>query len=189
MNRSRAAGRRRTERLTDHVREPGDVVHCGVELRHMFEGGHVVDLLVHPLEFQTRMSAPGQRDHRRVRQMRVPQAGREVHRTDHLGRAHARTARHSRVTVGHIGRRLLAMCVDPDDVRPPFHLHQREVEDGRDHEEVSDAVGGQHLRQHLGACPHAWRIRHNLAPLPAAVFIPQAERLSSPNFIHAFRGV
>jgi len=56
------------------------------------ERRHVVHLLVHLAEFCFRVAPAGECDHRRMREVRVAQAGGEVERADHLRHADARPA-------------------------------------------------------------------------------------------------
>ena len=152
----RAAGGRLAERARDEVREALDRPERGVELGVGGEGGQVVGGLVEIPVAEPRRAAAGHRDHRRARQVRVAEPGREVQRADLLGHAHPRPARHARVAVRHVRGRLLPVGVDDLDTGAPLQLRHAPPQHRGHHEHVRDAVGVQHLRQHPGAA----RARH-----------------------------
>jgi hypothetical protein len=149
MHRAGGAGHRHAECLPHHVGESLDGVDGGVPLRHRLERRHVVHFLVHLPELGARLASAGERDHRRVREVRVAQARGEVERADDLRHAHARPPRRARVAVGHVRGGLLAVRVDPPDARAPLHLGERAPQHRRHHEHVRHAVAGEHVGEHL----------------------------------------
>jgi hypothetical protein len=151
MHRARRTRRRNTEGLAEHVRRAGDVVDGGVELGHRLEGRDVVDLLIDLAELGLRIAAAGDGDDRRMRQIRVTQAGGEVERADHLRHADAGLAGSARITVGHVGGGFLAVAVDARDRRTPLHLGEGAAQHRRHHEDMADAVAGEHVGDHFRA--------------------------------------
>ncbi len=94
------------ERLPHHVGKARDVVDGGIELGHRLECRHVIDLLIDLAEFRLRLAPAGERDHRRMREPGIAQAGGEIERADHLRHADAGLAGSARIAVRHIGRGL-----------------------------------------------------------------------------------
>ena len=146
VNRSRRAGRRRPERVPQHVGQPGDVVYRAVELGDLVERGQVVCLLVDLPELRLGEPAAGERHHRRPGEERLAQASRQVEGADSLRAADARPAARARVTVGHVDGRLLTVRGDRGDLRvQALQLGEGPAHDGGHHEQVRDAVAVQHL--------------------------------------------
>src|SRR5881394_3407955 len=84
----------------------------------------------------------------------VAQAGSQVERADDLRHADTRLAARTRIAVGHIGGGLLAMAVDARDLRAPLHLGKAAAQHRRHHEDMRDAVAGEHVRKNLRAGRH-----------------------------------
>src|SRR5205807_1691060 len=120
-------------------------------LRHRLERRHVVDLLVDLAEFGFRISPSGKRNHRRMREIRIAQTGGQIERADDLRHAHAGLAARARIAVRHISGGLLAVAMDARDLRAALHLGEGAAENGGNHENMRDAVAGEHGRQEL--CP------------------------------------
>ena len=86
-----------------------------------------------------------------MRKIRVAQAGREIERADHLRHADAWLARRARIAVGHVGGRFLAVAMDARDLCSPLHFREGATENGRHHEDMRDAVAGQHVGKYFSA--------------------------------------
>jgi hypothetical protein len=84
-----------------------------------------------------------------MREVRVAQARGEVERTDHLRHADARPARSARVTIGHVGGGFFAVGVDALDLGPALHFCECPPQYGGNHENVRDAVAGEHVGEAL----------------------------------------
>jgi hypothetical protein len=151
MHRPGRARHRDAERLPQHVGKALHRADRGVELRNRRERRDVVDLLVDLAELGLRIAPAGERDHRRVREIRVAQPRREVERTDDLRHADPGPSRRARVAVGHVRRGLLAVRVDALDAGAPLHLGERPAQHRRHHEHVRDAVAGEHVGEHFGS--------------------------------------
>ena len=145
MHRPGRARGRHPERLPHHVGKARDVVDGGVELGHRLERRHVVDLLVDLAELGLRLAPAGHRDHRRMGEPGVAQAGREVERADHLRHADAGLAGRARIAVRHVGGGLLAVHVQALDVGAALHLDERAAQHGRHVKHVGDAVALEHV--------------------------------------------
>ena len=87
MHRPGRAGRRDAERLAHHVGKARHVVDGGVQLGHRLERRHVVDFLIDLAELGLRIATAGHGDDRRMREIRIAQAGSEIERADHLRHA------------------------------------------------------------------------------------------------------
>ena len=118
-----------------------------VPLRHRLEHAHDVDVLVRLLVELVEPRLTGDRDHRRVVEERVGDAGDEVRRA-RSERRHRdrRAAGQAAVDVGHERRALLVAGRDVTDRRLPAER----VEDvhrllARDREDVVAALGGEAL--------------------------------------------
>ena len=151
MHRARRAGGGDAERLAHHVGNARDLVDGGVELGHRLEGRHVVDFLIDLAELGLRIAPAGEGDHRRMRQISVAQAGGEIERADHLRHADAGLAGGARVAVGHVGGGFLAVAMHAGDLGAPLHLGEGAPQNRRHHEDVSDAIAGQHIGEDFGA--------------------------------------
>src|SRR5439155_1686380 len=77
------------------------------------------------------------------------------------------------VAVGHVGRGFLAVGVDALDLRAALHLGEGPAQYGRNHEDVGDAVAGEHVGEALGTgdfC-HGYLIARGLVGEPTAPVI------------------
>ena len=153
MHRTRPPGGRGAKRLPNHVRKAGDIIDRGVPLGHRLECRHVVDLLIDLPELGLRLAAAGERDHRRMGEPGVAQAGGEIERADHLRHADAGLAGGAGVAVGHIGRRRLAVHMQPLDLGARLHHREGLPQDRRDVKHMRHAVGLEHVG-------HAFRAEH-----------------------------
>ena len=151
VHRPGRAGGGDAERLPQHVGNARHLVDGGVELGHRLERRHVVDFLIDLAELGFRIAPAGERDHRRMRQISVAQAGGEIERADHLRHADARLAGGARIAVGHVGGGFLAVAVHARDLGAPLHLGEGAPHHRRHHEDVGDAVARQHVGEHFGA--------------------------------------
>ena len=86
-----------------------------------------------------------------MREVSVAQAGGDVERADHLRHADARLAACTRVAVGHVGGGFLAVTMHTRDLGAPFHLGKGTPHHRGHHEDVSDAITGEHLGEHFGS--------------------------------------
>ena len=151
MHRTGRAGRRDAERLPHHVGKARDIVDGGVHLGHRLERRHVVDFLIDLAELGLGVAAAGHGDDRRMREKGVAQAGGEIERADHLRHADAGLAGGARITVGHIGGGFLAVAMHARDLGAALHFGEGAPQHRRHHEDMGDAVAGQHVGQHFGA--------------------------------------
>ena len=148
---TRRAGGGDAERLPQHVGNARHLVDGGVELGHRLERRHVVDFLIDLAELGFRIAPAGHRDHRRMRQIGVAQAGGEIERADHLRHADAGLAGGARIAVGHIGGGFLAVTMHARDLGAPLHLGEGAPYHRRHHEDVRHAIARQHVGEHFGA--------------------------------------
>ena len=111
--------------------------------------------------------------HRRMREVRVAQAGGEIERADHLRHADAGLAGGARVAVGHVGGGFLAVAMHARDLGAPLHLGEGPPQHRRHHEHVGDAVARQHVGENFGA--------DALGVVPDAAHLPASP--SGTNFI------
>jgi hypothetical protein len=121
VQRDRAAARagRGPERLAHHLRDPLRLRHRPRLLRDRREQRLLVDLLERvPVDVRGRQRARD-RDHRRVRGVRLREAGHQVRRARPVlaGEHHARPARRPRVAVGHVRAGALVAHADEADPR------------------------------------------------------------------------
>jgi hypothetical protein len=151
MHGARHAGRRGAKGLPQHVGNARHVVDGDVHFCHRFERGDVVNLLIDLAKFCLRIAPAGHRDDRRMRQIGIAQAGREIESPDHLRHADAGLAARARIAIGHVSRRFFAMAMHARDLGPPLHFGKGSPQHGGHHEHVRDAVACQHLGKHLGA--------------------------------------
>ena len=140
------------ESLADHVRKARDVIHRSVELRHRLEGGNVVHFLINLSELGLGHAPAREGQDGGFRQIGIPQARREVQRTDDLRHADAGLLARAGVAVRHVGGGFLAVRLDAGDVRAFFHLGHRAPENGGNQKSVSHAITLEHLGHDLGAC-------------------------------------
>ncbi len=151
MHGARRAGSGDAERLPHHVGNARHLVDGGVELGHRLERRHVVDFLINLSELGFRVAPAGHRDHRRMRQVSIAQAGGEIERADHLRHADAGLAGRARIAVGHVGGGFLAVTMHARDLGAPLHLGEAPPQHRRHHEDVGHAVARQHVGEHFGA--------------------------------------
>src|SRR5689334_23837976 len=84
----------------------------------------------------------------------VAQAGSQVERADDLSHADAGLAARASIAIGHVRRGFLAVAMNARDLRAPLHLGERASQHRRHHEDMRDAVAGEHVRQNLRAGRH-----------------------------------
>ena len=153
VGRPRRAAHRAAERLAQVHRQHVGRVHGRAVLGDGREWCDVIDLLVGVALLVELALASGQRDDGRAGQEGVLQAGRQVGGPDRLGHHQRRAAADTRVAVGHVGGRLLAVGLDGG------HAHLAHLQDGRWHdvghvEDVREAVAVDGLRDEAGAGHH-----------------------------------
>ncbi len=108
------------------------------------------NLLIRIAMLHGRLFAASERDDRRVGQIRVLQAGREVRRANRLRETYRRTAGDAGVPVGHVSDRFFAVAQYAGDTERA-QFDQGSAEDGVDEEHVRGAVGRQAAREKLRA--------------------------------------
>jgi hypothetical protein len=129
------------------------------ERGHGGEQRTVRDLLVGVARL--RGLAAGHRHDRGAVQIGVLQPSGEIRSADALRETHTDPAGGPRIAVGHVGSGLLAVREHAPDAEP-FQFDQRAAQYGIDEEHVSDAVGGEHLRDH----PRARGCVHGVSSVP-----------------------
>ena len=168
MRRAGRAGHRFPPRLAQQARQVGRGIHFGGELGHRGEQRAVRDFLVGVAVLVCRRLASGDGDHRAAPEPGVLQSGGKVGGADRLREAHRRLAGDARVTVGHVGHRLLAVAQHALYAQRA-KFDQRAAHHGIDEEHVRGTVGGQAARQPFGAGDRIGCAHDGVPPLPPRI--------------------
>ena len=155
MGRARLLELRDPERLAHDLRDGTRQLDPLVPLGHRLEHAHDVDELVRLLVQLVESGLAGDRDHRRVVEVRVGDPGHEVGRArPQGGHRHRGPTGQTPVDVGHERGALLVARGDvADGVLPAERVEDVHRLLARDREDVLAALGGEALDEERGGCP------------------------------------
>ena len=145
IHRRGRAGRGLAKRLPQQIGQSAHAVHLKIRFRDLRKDREIIHFLIIDFVFLVTPSAARKGDHRAVAHVRVAQTRRQIGRAHGLSSADAGPPGSARVTVRHVGGRLLAVSQNALDGHV-VHFGEGAAEHRRDEKESGHALGIQKFR-------------------------------------------